>query len=94
MVFKVRCTEVEPTKHIGCKGVLRDAWNGTLPPRLAMLLVDQRLAKMHRGALPSPRPRGHPSHGASKLGLKGGRRIDRSKERRDHILLAGTLHHD
>jgi hypothetical protein len=41
MVFKVRCTEVEPTKHIGCKGVLRDAWNGTLPPRLAMLLVDQ-----------------------------------------------------
>jgi hypothetical protein len=67
MVLKVRCTEVEPTKHIGCKGVLRDAWNGTLPPRLAMFVGGSRSAKVRRGALAQPTSVGFPRIGLPNL---------------------------
>jgi hypothetical protein len=76
MVLKVRCTGVEPAKHIGCKGVLRDGLekNGALSPTLGTVVGRSWLAR-YVGVYFRDGPPRVPSHRASNPGLREKRQL-------------------
>ena len=75
MVLKVRCTGVEPTKHIGCKGVPVMAWEKnkgafpTLGNGVGRLWL-ARYVGVYSLGIDYPRVPRSPSHRASNLGLR------------------------